>query len=439
MRILHVSLGWPPFRTGGLVRYCCDLMDAQAAAGHEVAMLFPAGNSLTGRARVRKGTRGSVVSYALYSRNMVPLVFGTSDPDALDRSDDGDAYRRVLDDFRPDVVHVHSIQGISCRFFEEVRERGVRTVFTTHDYYPICLRCNLMDASGALCEGPSPERCAWCNAAGLSAGRSAVMQSAAYRAFKDSPLVRRARRGTKESLSGAGAAADDSRVTGSAPCYAAALKRHREIVSSMDVIHANSELAAGYYRRAFPGSKIEVLPITHAGLRLRPRAENRTPGPFKIGYVGGANEYKGYRMLLEALTMLPADLDWELLFYGTPPSEGELPPATKDRVELRGLYRQEDAEGVFSGIDVLVVPSIWPETFSLVVMEALCVGTPVICSDIVGASYILPAGCIYNHNNIDELANLLSVFIKDDSKYKIPDINFVDINLHAKIIEEILY
>lgn len=41
MRILHYSLGFPPYRSGGLTKFCMDLMKQQIKDGHEVALLWP--------------------------------------------------------------------------------------------------------------------------------------------------------------------------------------------------------------------------------------------------------------------------------------------------------------------------------------------------------------------------------------------------------------
>ena len=41
MKILHYALGFPPYRTGGLTKYCIDLMLTQVEQGHEVALLWP--------------------------------------------------------------------------------------------------------------------------------------------------------------------------------------------------------------------------------------------------------------------------------------------------------------------------------------------------------------------------------------------------------------
>ena len=41
MRILHYSLGLPPYRSGGLTKYCTDLMVEQAKSNDEIFLLFP--------------------------------------------------------------------------------------------------------------------------------------------------------------------------------------------------------------------------------------------------------------------------------------------------------------------------------------------------------------------------------------------------------------
>ena len=41
MRVLHYTLGLPPYRTGGLTKYATDLMLSQAEAGDSVALLWP--------------------------------------------------------------------------------------------------------------------------------------------------------------------------------------------------------------------------------------------------------------------------------------------------------------------------------------------------------------------------------------------------------------
>lgn len=431
MRILHVSLGWPPFRTGGLVRYCCDLMDEQAKQGHTVGMLYPAGNSYRGHGHVSISQHGNITSYALYTRNLVSLVFGAADPESLDCSNDERAHQKVLDDFKPDVIHVHSIQGIGESFFRLAKERGIRMVFTTHDYYPFCLRCNLMDATGLLCAGPSPEKCARCNmGSGLSVCKGMLMQSTGYRWLKGSRFIQQARTRVKASVT---ARSEFAKVEPEeVQAFGAALASHRRIIEMIDVVHANSKLAERVYRTVFPSAEYRVLPITHSGLEFR-KARKIIHSPLRIGYVGGANEYKGYRMLLDALSTL--DIPWHLDFYGTPLSEDQL---KDERIVCHGFYDHDEFARIFSSMDILVVPSIWPETFGFAVLEAICSGTPVICSDLVGAGSILPGCFTFSNANAFELHSMIEKIAKEGSIEERNACGYTaDLAEHVKDIESI--
>lgn len=436
MRILHVSLGWPPFRTGGLVRYCCDLMDAQTDAGHIVAMLYPAGNSLTKRARIRKEIVEKKLSYALYSLNTVPLVFGIKNPRSLDCSEDDSAYAELLDDFRPAVIHIHSAQGIGESFFYEAKRRGIKLVFTTHDYYPLCLRCNLVNYCGQLCSGPSPRKCAVCNSRhGLSDVKARLMQTKAYRHLKDSKAMQEIRRNVKWSLSNLkndmhnGPMVTEEQVID----FDDTIARSKRIIESVDTIHANSELSANCYEAYFPGTSINVIPITHSGLDFSPVRVCSSSNKLTVGYVGGANEYKGYKILLEALNMVAESIDWSLLFYGTPlPAE----ECQEERVHCMGFFDSGAASEVYSGMDLLVVPSIWPETFSFVTIEALCAGTPVICSDNVGAACLLPHEFVYDHTSAKALAKAIERFCSSSHiEIDLPEGYSPKIDLHARAVE----
>ena len=49
-----------------------------------------------------------------------------------------DIYRAFLNEFKPDVIHVHTLQGFHKELFEAAKECSIRMVYTTHDYYPFC-------------------------------------------------------------------------------------------------------------------------------------------------------------------------------------------------------------------------------------------------------------------------------------------------------------
>ncbi len=71
---------------------------------------------------------------------------------------------RVLDAFRPDLVHLHHLGGgLSTSFVGLVRRRGLPTALTLHDYWFMCPRSTPVDRDGRLCPGPDGGlRCTAC-------------------------------------------------------------------------------------------------------------------------------------------------------------------------------------------------------------------------------------------------------------------------------------
>ena len=55
-------------------------------------------------------------------------------------------------------------------------------------------------------------------------------------------------------------------------------------------------------------------------------------------------------------------------------------------------YPYSQLEDIFDNTDMLVVPSLWYETFGFTVLEALSYGVPVLVSDNVGAKDIIQHG-----------------------------------------------
>lgn len=72
-------------------------------------------------------------------------------------------------------------------------------------------------------------------------------------------------------------------------------------------------------------------------------------------------------------------------------------------------YNYSELETIFENTDVLVVPSVWYETFGYTVLEALSYGVPVIMSDTVGAKDILTdgAGIVIEDITADKLRLVL--------------------------------
>ena len=123
------------------------------------------------------------------------------------------------------------------------------------------------------------------------------------------------------------------------------------------------------------------------------------------------------------------NMKFELVLWGADYSN-----ITSNKTEIinKGYYKQSGLNEVFSSFDVLVVPSIWWETFGYVVLEALSFGLPIICSNMVGASMLLeksPITIVYEAGNTNELVGVINNIASDEVYCKlIQYTNNIEIN-----------
>lgn len=166
-----------------------------------------------------------------------------------------------------------------------------------------------------------------------------------------------------------------------------------------------------------PGAR--VLENWTSGLDYRPRALP-TDRPVRIGYLGRLTRDKGVDTLVRAVGQLSrrngdgTASRLRLLLagenrFGTAEDDAALEDAllgAPGLVEQRGWMPREE---LLDEVDLLVVPSIAPETFGLVAAEAMAAGTPVIVTDagalpeVVGST----AAGIARAGDADDLAHVI--------------------------------
>lgn len=136
----------------------------------------------------------------------------------------------------------------------------------------------------------------------------------------------------------------------------------------------------------------------------------------RFGYMGSLIPQKGWQQLLKAWPLLyqkyPGKIELHLFGGGEPGSE--LPQG----VTHRGVYDQPDIPRILSDFNVAVIPSIFAETFSLVLSEVQQAGLPAATSAMgVFRERIKPGvnGFLFNPFNIEEIADTLERFVADSS------------------------
>ena len=392
MKILHYALGFPPYRSGGLTKFCVDLMVQQAKEGHTVAMLWPGQMGfIVHRVSIKKHRvehlrKQDIQSYEVI--NPLPISFdeGIADIEAFTQEADIEVYKRFLDEVAPDVIHVHTLMGLHKSFLNAAKIRKIRLIFTAHDFFPICPKVTMF-RQGAICSSlQTCEKCGVCNVTALSLNKIKILQSPLYRELKDSTIVKKIRKQHRDGYLSESPSNDSAKPVGSIEGYKRLRGYYYSILKLMDVIHYNSSVTKKVYESVFDLSNSCIVSITHSDIKDNRKRKTFSNEKLRIRYLGPQSRAKGFFLLKEALDELwDKQQSFCLDVHFTPT---EMSPYIK----VHDRYTYSDLEDIFDNTDILVAPSIWYETFGFTVLEALSYGVPVLVSGTVGAKDVLSNG-----------------------------------------------
>jgi glycosyltransferase involved in cell wall biosynthesis len=298
-----------------------------------------------------------------------------------------DHFERFLRDLRPDVVNFHHVMGFGVQALRSARRAlgDTPVVLTLHEYLPICANHGQMirPRTGALCEAASPSACGMC--------------------FPDV---------------GAGAM----------------LRRElflKSFLSEVDAFVGPSRFLLDRYEAwGLPPERLAMLENGLDGGPVAPPRPLPEPGARRnrFAFFGQLNPFKGVRVLIDAVTRIPADRwgpDGVLYVFGGnlehQPEEfqrevRELFRAAGRRVRFMGSYKSADLPGLMRAVDWVVVPSTWWENAPVVIQEAFHHGRPVIASDIGGMREKVRDGVDGLHfqtGNPESLAERMAAAIED--------------------------
>jgi glycosyltransferase involved in cell wall biosynthesis len=155
-----------------------------------------------------------------------------------------------------------------------------------------------------------------------------------------------------------------------------------------------------------------------------PRHDNPRQ-PHTILFAGFLIQRKGVRYLVEALSLLRADVPpHRLVIVGEGPEEGALRAQVAalglaDRVEFAGFQPQAVVSEWMRWARVFVLPSL-EEGQGVVLLEALASGTPVIASDVDGMREVVTpeVGLRFPARNPAALAHALQQLLTDDPRWR---------------------
>ncbi len=342
MRILFVIHQFLPEFAAGTEAVTLNLAHQARRHGHEVEILTC---SILDTASWT-GTDGSGLRYATIQGLPVHAIVERPGSQltqyGFGRNAGTEQAARAFLDARPpfDLVHVtHSLRMIEA--VEVVAERGLPYVVTLTDFFLDCYQVTLTRTSGELCEGPREGRncVAFCPLGGVQAHGLLERQA-----------------------------------------------RTRTLLEGAQAITACSGYVAAVFQHEHPDLTIEVaehgLDLTRfADLPPRPAG-----GELVFGYVGTISQSKGVDVLAEAFAdALTPGARLELV---GPCFDDDLRrrltacARRAPNIFLRGPVEASAVPGLLTSFDVLCLPSLWPETFSLAIHEGFAAGLPCLVSDL---------------------------------------------------------
>ena len=396
MRILVVVHGFPPLAQGGSEIYArAHALALRECFGDEILVLTREADPSRAEHEVRTEERDGLRIVWVNNTFRATRAF----EETYKNKFIGAIASRVVDDFRPDVAHIHHLTCLSTTIVQSLAERRIPCFLTLHDYWLICHRGQLLDENYRVCEGPekhAPAGCAVCLGAAGGAGTVGFVGAAALRA-----LERRLPVGPARQL---------RRVMESAATLVAS-PREREDEARKRYEHMH-EVCAGvthffapsrYMRSRFVefGVAPERITLAEYGFdRAMFQGIARRPSNcLRLGFLGSLMASKAPHVLLDAIDLLPRGSVSVDLFGADSPYHGDdsyryrlEPLLNREGIRVHGAVAHDRIPQALASIDVLVVPSIWPENSPLVIQEAFLARAPVVASRIGGIPEVVIDG-----------------------------------------------
>ena len=439
MNILHAIQDFLPHHRAGSEIYAFELCRALSVRGHELQVLCAEYDESRAHGSLLRRTHEGLPVIELVNNWAFSGFEESYQSPRINK-----ALGTVLDDIKPDVLHIHSLLNLSFDLPALARERGIPSVATLHDFTLVCpsggQRVHL--AEEHLCIDIDRERCARC-----FPQTHFYKQMSRNRQHADTPpqrsLVDRLRRSMPRLLRGdanSDSSDDSSAVIGvSSKDIKRRLAKLRRVYETVDLFVAPSQALADDYRRfGMPTDRIRVSDYGFVPLERCDRS--RSDEKLRIGFVGTLIWHKGAHILVEAARSLPAGR-FELLIFGDPMVIPDYGASVQKQAEglpiqFRGSFAGDDAAAVYSQIDVLVVPSLWPENSPLVIHEAFMAGVPVVGSSLGGTPGLVTHeenGLIYDAYSARDLAAALQSLIDDPERLRrfaesLPAVKSIDVD-----------
>lgn len=341
MRILHLVHQYPPDAVGGTELYTQAIAGALVQRNHYVSVFH---RRNTGDRVLERGSEDGIDTWAAQSGEVSPLhrfraTFG--DP-ILER-----AFAQIIDEAHPQLVHIQHLMGLPLGIMRQIRARRIPYIVTLHDYWWVCANAQLLtNDTQQLCDGPQR----FLNCARCALARAGWHKLAPMLPLLALPLSYRNR------------------------LLRTVLRNASQVLAPTDFVRK------WYAKHGVPQDKLIVLPPALKNPPLLSRSDSGSS--VRFAYIGGLSWQKGVHVLIEAFAGVQGP--GELWIAGDesfdPAYAAHLRAQASPGVRFLGKLSRKEVWDTLRQVDVVAVPSLWHETFSLLVSEAFAQGVPVVAS-----------------------------------------------------------
>lgn len=350
MRVLNIVHQYPPEFVGGTELYTQTVARSLVTRGHTISV-FCASNqpSDPGRPVVSADEAGVHVHRVLLSPRSAQAVF----LDTFAQRTLTAAFVTVLQQARPDLVHIQHLMGLPVRLIDRIIAAGIPFIVTLHDYWYLCANAQLLtNTRQEICAGPR-----WW----INCGQCALARTGYPDWLMLAPVL--------------------------APLMGYRHQLLHRVLANAAWLIAPTEFVRETYRRlGAPVDRVQVIPHGIELPSVLPPVVPRSSPALRVAYIGGLAWQKGVHTTIEAINSLPSHAV-EFSIYGDttafPDYVAELKRlAQHPQIHFAGRLERTDLWQVLRETDVVVVPSLWYETASLIVQEAFAAGVPVVASNL---------------------------------------------------------
>jgi glycosyltransferase involved in cell wall biosynthesis len=350
VRILVVSAHYPPDFVSGGTLTAQRLARGLRSRGHDVTVY--AGSLDSKRTPLSSWSERDETGMPVRWVASWPWI-GWDDQKCYDNDRVTADFAEHLTRTRPDVVHFHALQSLGAGLLAAARSAEARVAVTMHDFWWVCARQFLVDRDYRPC------------CVVVSAGVCSCEVDRGWLAARTARLAKQLSHADVVLAPSASAV----RVLAANGVDPAKLQVDENGMGENEIDLESETVARATRRRRGMGNGVRFL------------------------YAGGSNRMKGVHVLLDAASGLRARPGWRLSLYdvdeylrrsGT--SVDSLP------VDLYPPFAPDEADEVFASHDVLVVPSVMRESYSIITREALLRGLPVVCTDSLGPEEVIHHG-----------------------------------------------